>query len=70
MPSKRVPDRPPASVVALMPATVANDALDRRVCPWCRLYFDTAADSESVFCSRACERRYRDVVREGGDRAE
>lgn len=32
--------------------------LVRRVCPNCRLFFDTGIESESVFCSGACRDRH------------
>jgi hypothetical protein len=38
---------------------VANhDGLERRVCPNCRLFFDTGTESDDVFCGEACRRRH------------
>lgn len=63
--------RPPCEAVAHMQPHAPNDdfnsdfgpELERRVCPNCRLYFDTGRDSDSVFCGQACRRRHeRGVV--------
>ncbi len=35
------------------------EGFDRRVCPNCRLYFDTEEGSATVFCSKACHRRHQ-----------
>jgi len=41
-----------------MSPTANYAGLERRVCPNCRLYFDTERDSKTVFCSAACRRRH------------
>lgn len=51
--------RPPSDAVEHMSDTANHHALERRVCPNCRLFFDTGEESDSVFCSRACEKRHR-----------
>jgi len=50
--------RPPCDVVKGLTDTSHHDGLERRVCPDCRLYFDVGEDSDNVFCSDACRRRY------------
>lgn len=50
--------RPPSETVAHMDPTANHDGLERRVCPTCRLFFDTGEDSDSVFCGGSCRRRY------------
>jgi len=51
--------RPPADAVDHMDPTAPYEGLERRVCPNCRLYFDTAVESESVFCSGTCRDRHQ-----------
>lgn len=67
---RSVPERPPHESVAHMSDTVEGKHVDleRRVCPNCRLYFDTGADSGQVFCGTACMLNYGDGLRaDGGD---
>lgn len=59
------PRRPPCEAVAHMSDTPPEGyalPLERRVCPTCRLYFDTGPNEESVFCSLACANRYPEGV--------
>jgi hypothetical protein len=50
--------RPPCDDVAHMDSAANYEGLERRVCPNCRLYFDTENDSETAFCSATCRQRY------------
>lgn len=50
--------RPPCDAVAHMTDTANYDGLERRVCPNCRLYFDTGEGADDVFCGPACRRRH------------
>ncbi len=56
--------KPPSKAAAHMSPTANYDGLERRVCPTCRLYFDTGEDSDSVFCGDSCQRKYERGVRE------
>lgn len=57
--------KPPSDSVKHMEPNAPSDdhntgiELERRVCPNCRLYFDTGVESESVFCSTACQYRHK-----------
>jgi hypothetical protein len=50
--------RPPHDDAAPWTPVSGTDWVERRVCPNCRNYFDTGADSDAVFCGRACRRRH------------
>ncbi|WP_254810634.1 hypothetical protein [Natronosalvus amylolyticus] len=58
--------RPPCEAVGHMGESANYDGLERRVCPTCRLYFDTGEDSDTVFCGTSCRRRYEDGLRADG----
>jgi|GEM_PF-3541811 hypothetical protein len=62
--------RPPCEAVAHMDPTPPSgfDALERRACPNCRLYFDVGAGSDAVFCSDACRCRHErgELIADGG----
>lgn len=50
--------RPPCQSERALTDTTHHDDLERRVCPDCRLFFDVGSESDAVFCSTACRRRY------------
>lgn len=50
--------RPPCDAAAGMGDVANHDGLERRVCPNCRLFFDTGEESDGVFCGEACRRRH------------
>lgn len=54
--------RAPCETVRSLSPTANHSGLERRVCPDCRQFFDVGEDSDQVFCSGACERRYRKGV--------
>lgn len=60
--------RPPCEAVEHMSPTANYGNLERRVCPNCRLYFDTGEKSAVVFCSRACRERHQQgrLIADGG----
>lgn len=55
-------ERPPCEAAAGMSDTANHEYLERRVCPNCRLFFDTGVDSDAMFCGQACERRHQNGV--------
>lgn len=69
---RSVPERPPCEEVDHMSDTTDGNHVDleRRVCPNCRLYFDTGADSGQVFCGTACMLDYdgAELRADGGSR--